>query len=213
MFDKSDPHKDARVYSSCADIKNADAAMILVHGRGADAADILSLTNEFSNNNIHYLAPEAAGGAWYPYPFLAPIQQNEPHLTSALLLIKKLVENLKQNGIPGEKIFLLGFSQGACLTLEFAARNLGKYAGIIGLSGGLIGDRITEDNYSGSMESTPVFLGCSDIDFHIPKERVDESTEIFKKLNAEATKKIYPNMGHTINEDEINFVRRMLQSI
>ena len=213
MFDKSDPHKDAKIYSSAADIKNANAAMILIHGRGADAADILSLANEFSNNKIHYLAPEASGGAWYPYPFLAPIHQNEPHLTSALKLMIKLVEDLKQNGIPGEKIFLLGFSQGACLTLEFAARNAGTYGGIIGLSGGLIGDKVSEDNYAGSMNSTPLFLGCSDVDFHIPKERVDESAEIFKKLDAEVTKKIYPNMGHTINEDEINFVKKMLATI
>ncbi|HEU5208623.1 MAG TPA: hypothetical protein VFU06_04360, partial [Longimicrobiales bacterium] len=172
MDTATDPHRGQPVRTAGSDIGNAAAAMILIHGRGATADSILQLTAELHRDDFAYLAPQAAGFTWYPQSFLAPIEQNEPFLGSALAFLGSVVDRVLQSGIPSERLMLLGFSQGACLTTEFAARNPRRYGGIVALTGGLIGPEGTPRNYSGSLGGTPVFLGSSDPDFHIPVERV-----------------------------------------
>jgi phospholipase/carboxylesterase len=206
----NDPHGNEEIIYRGEKIEVAKAAMILIHGRGADAESILMLTNELNADGFLFAAPQASGNSWYPYSFLSPVEMNEPGISSGLKKIKDLISFLNQNGIEKERIILLGFSQGACLTLEFAARNPAKYGGIIALSGGLIGDKLNE-NYSGSFEKTKVFLGCSNIDPHIPEERVHKSAEIFLRLDADVLKKIYPNMGHTVNRDELKHINEIIQ--
>ena len=171
---------------------------------------MLGLAEEFRIHDIAYLAPQAAGSTWYPYSFLAPISDNEPGLSSALSVIDRLVHAVEQEHVPSERVAILGFSQGACLTLEFAARHPRRHAAIVGLSGGLIGPPGTPRNYPGSLDGTPVFLGCSDVDPHIPLERVHESSEVFRRLGASVDERIYPRMGHTINRDEIDAVSALL---
>jgi phospholipase/carboxylesterase len=192
------------------DIKSAKSAMILIHGRGASAESILTLTKEFNVDNYLYAAPQANGNTWYPYSFLSPVEANEPGLSSGLKVIDNLVKKLNDSGIPDNEIILLGFSQGACLALEYSARNAKYYKAVIGLSGGLIGDTIDKKRYSGSFENCPVFLGCSNIDPHIPEERVNQTAEVMKESGASVTKRIYKGMGHTINEDEINFIKTIM---
>ena len=204
-------HQGQPVLHAGASLEQAQGAMIMLHGRGATAEDILTLASEFNQPNFAYLAPQAAGFQWYPNRFIMPIASNEPYLSSALKLVDDLLGQLVTAGIPKTKVLLLGFSQGACLALEYAACNPQRYAGIAGLSGGLIGDVIRE--YSGSMDETPVFLGCSDKDFHIPKERVTESAAVFRNLGAKVTDRLYPNMGHTVNEDELAAVSQMMAEI
>ena len=207
------PHIGDRIVATGRPLGEATAAMILVHGRGAPAEDILGLAGELVRPDLAYLAPQAQGYTWYPYSFLAPMEQNEPGLSSGLALIGDLVERLEQAGIPPERTVLLGFSQGACLSLEYAARNARRFGGVVGLSGGLIGPPGTPRNYSGSLDGTPVFLGCSDRDPHIPLARVQESTQVLKRMGAMVTEKIYPAMGHTVNEDEIHHVKAMLAGL
>jgi predicted esterase len=184
--------------------------MILLHGRGASAADILALANEFQLDEVAYLAPEAAGSTWYPYSFLAPLDQNEPWLSSALNRVDALVTSLERDEISQEQISLLGFSQGACLALEYAARHPRRYAAIVGFSGGLIGPPGTPRKYSGTLNGAPVFLGCSDSDPHVPVERVHETAEVLRRMGAHVDERIYPRMGHTVNRDEIDAVRELL---
>lgn len=187
--------------------------MLMIHGRGARAEDILSLANEFDQPGFAYFAPQAAGNTWYPNRFLVPLTMNEPWLSSALTFIDEVLEEIINAGVPAPQIMLLGFSQGACLALEFAARNARRYGGIVGLSGALIGPDDTPRDYKGSLAGTPVFLGCSDVDFHVPKERVHETAEVMRRLGGEVTERLYPNMGHTVNQDEIDFVRGMMQML
>jgi predicted esterase len=184
--------------------------MILVHGRGATAEDILGLAGELGRPDLAYVAPQATGFTWYPYSFLAPMERNEPGLSSGLALIGHLVDRLGEAGIPPERTVLLGFSQGACLSLEYAARNARRFAGVAGLSGGLVGPPGTPRDYPGSFDGTPVFLGCSDRDPHIPLERVKETTEVLTRMGAQVTERIYPAMGHTVNEDELEHVRGLV---
>jgi predicted esterase len=191
----------------------AQAAMLMVHGRGARAEDILSLADEFQHPEFAYLAPQAANNTWYPNRFLAPIAENEPWLSSALELLGDVLQRIIAAGIPYERTILLGFSQGACLTLEFAARNVRRYGGVVGLSGALVGPDDTPRNYPGSLAGTPVFLGCSDVDFHVPAERVDETANVMRRLAGQVTERLYPNMGHTVNEDEIRFVQGLMQAV
>jgi phospholipase/carboxylesterase len=187
--------------------------MVLVHGRGGTAQGILTLAAELAHPGFAYLAPQAAGNAWYPYSFLAPIPQNEPGLSSGLATLAGMLSQLSEAGIPAECTVLLGFSQGACLALEFAAQHAQRYGGVVGLSGGLIGPPGTLREYPGSLTGTPVFLGCSDIDPHIPRERVYETTEVLRRLDGEVTERIYPGMGHTINQDEIEFVWGIMRTL
>lgn len=206
------PHQHTKVWEAGAPLSRARAAMILVHGRGATAQDVLQLADVFAQPDVHYVAPQAANYAWYPYSFLEPQEKNEPGLSSGLQRIYDLLEMLREGGLQPEKIFLLGFSQGGCLATEFAARHPQKFGGVIGLSGGLIGSSIKPEHYSGSMEGTPVFLGCSDRDPHIPRSRVDETAGVFEHLGAKVDKRIYANMGHTVNDDEVKAVRGLLAS-
>ena len=194
-------------------MEKARAAMIMVHGRGASAEDILSLTPDLKQPVFIFLAPQAAGNAWYPNSFLAPTASNEPALSSALAVIASLLEQLAAAGIPAERTLLLGFSQGACLSLEFAARNARRYGGIAGLSGGLIGPDGAPRDYPGSLAGTPVFLGCSDRDPHIPKERVLLTDEVLKRMGGMVTTRLYPHMGHMVNRDELRFVQDMMKEL
>ena len=207
----ADPHARQPVLHSGPDPDAARLTAILVHGRGASAEDILGLASEFAVDDVAYLAPQAANHSWYPYTFLAPIAQNEPFLTSALGIVSGLVRNLDEQGIAPDRVAILGFSQGACLTLEFAARNPRRYAAIIGLSGGLIGPPGTPRIYPGSLEGTPAFLGCSDVDPHIPVERVRESAAVLRTMKASVDDQIYRGMGHTVNGDEIRAVTALLK--
>jgi predicted esterase len=213
MSDPSDPHRGQPVLRAGADFGVAKAAVIMLHGRGADAADILGLSRVIGREDIVYVAPEAAGHTCYPYSFLSPVERNEPGRSSALGVISLLVRTLGEAKMPPEKIAILGFSQGACLATEFVARNPRRYGGAFALSGGLIGETIRPGDYSGSLDGTPVFLGCSDVDPHIPAERVKQSAEILRTLGGKVTEKIYPGMGHTIVEDEIEHVRRMIEAM
>jgi predicted esterase len=192
---------------------NARGAMILLHGRGATATDILQLHRSFGQADIAYLAPQAPGYQWYPHRFMEPIPSNEPYLTHALQAVDDLVTMLEGQGIERERIVLLGFSQGACLATEYAARHARRYGGVVGLSGGLIGPDGTPRDYPGSLDGTPVFLGCSDTDAHIPLRRVQETTRVLTALGGDVTERIYPGMGHTVNEDEIEHVNRMLDRL
>jgi phospholipase/carboxylesterase len=207
------PHQSQPVLTTGKGIEHAKAAMVMIHGRGATAESILSLADELEHPDFAYLAPQAAGNTWYPNRFTAPIASNEPHLSSGLATISGIFDRLSEAGMPPERTMLLGFSQGACLALEFAARHARRYGGVVGLSGGLIGPDGTPRNYPGSLAGTPVFLGCSDVDFHIPKERVLHSADILRGLGGEVTMRLYPNMGHTINQDEIDAVRNLMNTI
>jgi predicted esterase len=212
-LDRNDPHAGQVVLHTGAALEQAKAAMILIHGRGASAEDILGLAGEFDRPDLAYLAPQAAGGTWYPQRFLAPLESNEPWLTSALGRIQALLEHVQAAGIPSEKIFLLGFSQGACLSLEYAARNARRYGGVVGFSGGLIGPDGTPRDYPGSLDGTPIFLGCSDVDFHIPKQRVIETSEVLERLGGSVEMRLYAGMGHLVNQDEIGYVKELLAAI
>jgi phospholipase/carboxylesterase len=204
---------DIELFSSGKPLSEAAAAMILVHGRGATAAGILTLTDEVSGPEFAYLAPQAPGQTWYPYSFLAPIPQNQPELDHALATLAGTLAKVEQAGIPAERTILLGFSQGACLASEYAARNARRYGGVIALSGGLIGPPGTPRNYAGRLDGTPIFLGCSDADPHIPVWRVEESAAVFAELGADVTSRLYPGMGHTVNEDEIRFVQQIVEQL
>ncbi len=186
--------------------------LILLHGRGGSAEDILTLSAHLNVAGFALLAPQATNNTWYPYSFMAPPAQNEPWLSSALALLNDLVADLHQQGVPDKHIYFAGFSQGACLTLEFVTRNANRYGGVAAFTGGLIGDKIYQENYSGDFNSTPVFIGSSNPDPHIPVERVYASSNILRNMNADVTEKIYSNMGHTINQDEIDQVNKMMFS-
>ncbi len=209
----SGPHQGQPLLTAGEALEKARAAMIMIHGRGASAEDILELAAELKQPGFVFLAPQASGHAWYPNSFLAPIASNEPELSSGLAVIAALLERLAGAGIPAERTMLLGFSQGACLTLEFAARNARRYGGVVGLSGGLIGPDGTPRDYAGSLAGTPVFLGCSDVDPHIPKKRVEESAEVLRRLGGDVTARLYPRMGHMVNRDELRFVQGMMGGV
>lgn len=204
----ADPHADAPVLLAGSPLADARAAMIMVHGRGASADDILAFSNHLPADGMAYLAPQAADHTWYPHRFTEPIARNEPWLSSALALLGRLVARVEAAGVPAERIALLGFSQGACLALEFAARNPRRWGGVYGLSGGLIGPPGATWPDRGSLAGTPVFLGCSDVDSHIPASRVEESAARLRELGADVTMRLYPGMGHTINRDELEHVQR-----
>jgi phospholipase/carboxylesterase len=206
------PHEGQPVLESGGRLVQARAAMILVHGRGASAADIMTLGAELMQPGFAYLAPQAAGNAWYPYPFTAPMESNEPYLSSALEVLATVLASVEET-IPAERVVLLGFSQGACLTLEFAARHARRYGGVVGLSGGLIGPEGTPRDYPGNFAGTPAFLGCSDVDPHIPKERVIASGDLFERMGAMVTVRLFPGMPHTVNADEIRTVNEMIKPI
>lgn len=208
-----DPHRGQAVLAAGKPLAEAEAAMVLVHGRGASAADILGLAGDLDRPDVACLAPEAAGHAWYPFSFLAPLERNEPYLTSALSLLGDVVARVTSAGIPAERVLLLGFSQGACLVLEYVARHPERYGGVAALTGGLIGPDGTPRDYTGSLDGTPVFLGTSDPDPHVPLARVEETAAVLERMGADVTTRIYPGMGHTVNRDELAHVRELLDRL
>jgi phospholipase/carboxylesterase len=193
-------------------VAKASKALLMLHGRGATAQDILSLTNELPLDDFYVVAPQATNFTWYPFSFLEPVSRNEPWLSSALHLIRDIIHDINKAGIPSEKIFILGFSQGACLTLEFASRNATRWGGVFAFTGGLIGDVINRTNYVGNFAKTPVFIGNSDSDPHVPLTRTEESAAVMKEMGALVTVKIYPQMPHTVNRDEIAMTSAILKS-
>ncbi len=190
--------------------KSAEIAMIMLHGRGASAGDISRLAQMLPREHCAFAVPQASGNSWYPQSFLRPRAENEPHLSSALAVIDRLVLQFEAEGIPAERVLLLGFSQGACLSCEYAARNPRRYGGVLALSGGLIGETIDTGEYGGSLEGTPVFIGCSDRDPHIPVTRLEETAQVLKSLQAAVNLQLYPGMPHTINDDELKHVRAVM---
>ena len=207
------PHQGQPVRTAGEPVERAQAALLMVHGRGARAEDILSLVDQLAQPGFAYLAPQAADNTWYPNRFLDPISSNEPWLSSALAFVGEVLDQIMDAGISPGRVILLGFSQGACLTLEFAARNARSYGGLVGLSGALIGPDGTPREYTGSLAGTPVFLGCSDVDFHVPKERVGQTAEVLRRLGGEVIERLYPNLDHSINQDEIDFIRSMMSTL
>lgn len=197
------PHAGQPVRAAGRPLAEARAALILVHGRGATAESILSLADYLPHPHLAYLAPQAAGDTWYPYSFLMPLAQNEPWLSSALGRLAALLAEVEAAGIAAERVIFGGFSQGACLAAEFVARHARRYGGLLLFSGGLIGPPGTPRDYPGSLDGTPVFLGCSDTDPHIPLARVEETAEVLARLGGVVDKRVYPRLGHTINQDEI----------
>jgi phospholipase/carboxylesterase len=192
------------IITAGAPLSQAGKALILVHGRGGRAGDILFLADELNVGDYALLAPQATGNSWYPYSFLMPPAQNEPWLSSALDVLKQLVADINAAGISTENIYFLGFSQGACLTLEFVTRNATRYGGVAAFTGGLIGDKIYPENYKGDFGGTPIFIGTSDPDPHVPVARVHATTKILQDMNASITEEVYPLMGHTISQQEID---------
>lgn len=207
------PHQGQPLLAAGRSLDEAGAAMILVHGRGATAQSILELGAVLAHPDLAYIAPQASGNTWYPFSFLAPIPQNEPGITSGLQAVAEVVAAIEAAGIPAEKIIVGGFSQGACLASEFVARHARRYGGLLVFSGGLIGPPGTPRHYEGTLDDTPVFIGCSDVDPHIPVERVTETADTLANLGASVTKRIYPNMGHTIIQDEIDHALQIVQSV
>lgn len=208
-----DPHGGQPVRTAGALLTEAEVAMVMVHGRGASAESILTLAPALAGPGVAFLAPQAGGSQgnqWYPYGFMAPIERNEPGISSGMRAIERVLTQIGAAGIPPTRTLLLGFSQGACLASEFVARHAHRYGGLAVLSGGLIGPDGTPRNYPGSLEGTPVFLGCSDVDSHIPAARVRESGEVLERLGGEVTLRLYPGMGHMVNDDEIEAVRAMV---
>lgn len=186
----------------------------MVHGRGAGPAGITSLIAPIDRPRMTYLAPSAAGGTWYPYSFLSPKEQNEPFLSSALDVLRTMVTTVVEPHVPAHKIILLGFSQGACLASEFMIRNPRRYGGLLALSGGLIGPPgTTWEDVDGSFDDMPAFFGCSDVDHHIPKDRVLESEREYTRLGARVRRTLYPGMGHLVNEDEVAEVQRVVDEV
>jgi predicted esterase len=193
-------------------LEQATAAMVLLHGRGASAADIMTVGEAVQQPGFAYLAPQAAGSAWYPNPFTAPLESNEPWLSSALETVERLLERVEER-LPASQVIVLGFSQGACLALEFAARHARRYGGVVGLSGALIGPDDAPRDYPGSLAGTPVLLGCSDADPYVSAGLVRESGEILRRLGGEVDVRIYPDLGHEVNDDEIDEVREMMSAL
>ena len=207
------PHTGAALLQAGAPLPGARGALVLIHGRGADAEGMLDLARHLDAGAFMWVAPQAAGHTWYPYPFLAPIAQNQPHLDSALAVLGAATDALVSEGVPRTRQVLIGFSQGACLALEFAARSDRRWGGVVGLSGGVIGPPGTTWDRPRGIAGTPVFLGCSDVDPHIPVTRVHETRDLFTRLGAEVDARIYPGMPHTIDEDEIDAVRTLLKRV
>jgi predicted esterase len=209
-----DPHRDQPVLGHGPPPAEARASVILLHGRGDSAAGILSLTAEFDGlDDVAWLAPQAAGHRWYPHSFLVPLERNEPDLSSALRVIDGLVRRLDADGVPADRIVVMGFSQGACLTSEYAARHARRYGGIVVLSGGLIGPSGTPRDYPGTFAGTPALVGCSDVDPHIPLARVEETIATYRRMGARVDDRIYPNLPHTIINDELTAVEALLRAI
>ena len=207
------PHQDQPLVTVGPPVDEADVALVLVHGRGATAQSIVTSMQRLGRDGVAMLAPQAARNTWYPHSFLEPVERNEPGRSSGLQAVGDAVATVTDAGIPAEKVVVLGFSQGACLASEFVARNPRRYGGVVAFSGGLIGETVDPDDYEGDLAGTPAFLGCSDVDPHIPVERVDVTATVFERLGAEVEKRIYEGMGHGVNEDELSYVAGMVDRL
>ncbi len=210
MSTSTDRHQDQPLHTAGVSLAEADVALILLHGRGASAHGMLRMVDEIDQPGGAYLAPQAAQRSWYPESFMAPVEQNEPALSSALQVVGDTISHATEAGLAADQVVLLGFSQGACLVTEYAFRHPKRYGGVVGLSGGLVGPDGTDFEATGTLDGTPVFLGCSDQDPYIPLERVQETADVFRRLQADVTERIYEGMGHTTNEDERQYVRSLL---
>ena len=208
-----DPHSGQPLLAAGEPLAQARAALLMLHGRGASAEDILSFVGELAQPGFAFVAPQASGHEWYPYSFLAPLEANEPYLSSALALLDRALSHIAAAGVAPEQMMILGFSQGACLGLEYAARRARRYAGVVGWTGGLIGPDDAPRDYPGSLAGTPVFIGSSDVDPHVPLARVELTAATLQRLGGEVTTRIYPRMPHTVNADEIAFVRAMMRAV
>jgi predicted esterase len=209
----SGPHAGQPVLAWGKPLGQAPIAVIMIHGRGAGPENILELAPVIGHSHATYLAPAAANNTWYPYSFMTEIAKNEPFLSSALSVVGSLVSEIENAGITRDHIVVMGFSQGACLTTEFAIRNASRFGGFVAFSGGAIGPAGTKWDERGRFDGTPMFFGCSDVDPHIPEERVRESAEVTARMGADVTTRIYPGMGHIVNDDEIAHARGMLEAI
>lgn len=205
------PHENSPILATGAKLEEASAAMILIHGRGATAEDILSLSTHLDYPGVVYLAPQAEGFTWYPNRFIFPVEKNEPYLSAALAKVDGIVRQVEARGIPTEKIFIGGFSQGACLASEYVIRNPKQYGGLLAFSGGYIGQMGLVREPVGDLSGMPAFLGCSDTDPHIPLQRVQETTSLLKAMGADVTERIYPNMDHTINDEELELAKKLIE--
>jgi predicted esterase len=209
----ADLHDSQPVLTAGANLDEAAGAIVLIHGRGGSAADILALAPEVGGDALACLAPQANKHTWYPFSFLKPIEMNQPFLDSALARIGSLLDQIAAAGVPRNRTILLGFSQGACLSSEYVARNAQRYGGLILFSGGLIGPDGTPRDYPGSLDGTPVFLGCSNVDAHIPEARVLETGDVLQRMGGAVEMRIYPGMGHTINQDELMAARSIVDQV
>ncbi len=211
--ENQDPHAGTRTVVYGVPVEDARVAVILLHGRGATPEDILSIAHQVDPGGIVFIAPAAAGETWYPQSFLSPLEDNQPYLDSALKRVAGSIAEVEDARLPLERTVLAGFSQGACLALEYACRNARRYGGLVGLSGGLIGPNDLSRDYAGSLGGTPVFLGCSEADLFVPLPRVRLTGEILRRMGAEVNERIYPGMGHLVNQDELNAVRSLLRRV
>ncbi|MGV3601620.1 MAG: alpha/beta hydrolase [Dyadobacter fermentans] len=199
-----------QIITSGVPVQRAKKAVVMLHGRGGTAADIISLQKALKLDEMAIYAPQATNNSWYPYSFLAPVQQNQPALDSALALVGEVVAEIEAQGIPAEQIYFVGFSQGACLTLEYTTRNARKYGGIIAFTGGLIGQELAVGNYKGDFKQTPVFISTGNPDPHVPVSRVQESVTILEDMHAAVSQVVYPGRPHTISGEEIQLVNNTI---
>lgn len=212
MAGEGTPHADQPPLTMGAPLEDAEAVVVALHGRGATARSILQVVAQLDVAGVAGVAPQASRNTWYPTGFMEPIEENEPWLSAALSVLGDVLASVGGNGVPAENTVVLGFSQGACLASEFVARNARRYGGLVALSGGLIGPPGTPRDYEGSLAGTPVFLGCSDSDPHIPEDRVHETAEVLGELGADVTTRIYEGMGHTVNQDELDEARGIVEA-
>lgn len=208
-----DPHADGRLETAGVDPADAAAGVVMIHGRGATAASMLQFARALDVEGVAYLAPQAARNTWYPNSFMAPVDSNQPWLSSALSTVERTVERFVEAGLSREQVVVLGFSQGACLASEAVARDPRRYGGVVALSGGLIGPEGTEFHHDGDLGGTPVFLGCDEADPHIPLARVHGTRDVFERLGGDVTERIYSGMGHTVNADERGYVEGLLADL
>lgn len=208
-----DPHRDQPVLLGGTPPAEAAGVLVLLHGRGGSAQDMLALASELDRPRFAWFVPEAAGRQWYPYSLLEKLERNQSYLNSALALLKRVMGRIEATPMAAERVVWLGFSQGACLALEFVARNARRYGGVVALSGGLLGPEGTPREYPGSLDGTPMFLGSGDRDPHLPKRRVDETAAVLERMGAIVTRRTYPGLGHGTNPDELAAARAMLDAV
>lgn len=207
------PHRDQPVVTSGAPLSAAEVAVVALHGRGATAQGVVNLAEPCYRHGVAFFAPQAARSRWYPYSFLAPVERNEPHFSSALRTVDAVVADAVAKGIPRDRIVLFGFSQGACLAAEYAARHPRRYGGVVALSGGLVGESVTAGDHEGSFEGTSAFFGCGADDDHVPVERVRETAAVFRELDADVTERVYDGLDHAVNDDELAFVGSLVEDL